>query len=61
MAIKKVGGRTLYIEDGYFPKEVVDAMNKRLAEEEKAKSGDGKKPAKKPAQKPEEKPVKKSK
>ena len=43
MAIKKVGGRTLYTEDGYFPKKVVDAMNKRLAEEEKAKSGDAKK------------------
>lgn len=58
MAIKKVNGRTIYTEDGYFPKEVVDAMNKRLAEEEKAKSGDAKKPTKKPAAK---KPTKNSK
>lgn len=57
MAVKKVGGRTIYTEDGYLPEDVVKALYKRLAEEE----AKGKKPASKSAKKPAQKPSKKSK
>ena len=57
MAVKKVGGRTIYTEDGYLPEDVVKALYKRLAEEE----AKGKRPASKSAKKPAQKPSKKSK
>ncbi len=58
--IEKWNGRTIRTEDGYLTDEAMQMLCKRI-EEEKAKSGDAKKPAKKPAQKPEKKPAKKSK
>lgn len=38
MALKKWNGNTVYTEDGYFPKEVMDEINKRYAEEKAKKS-----------------------
>ena len=53
MGFKKVDGMTIYTEDGYFPKEVVDEINKRYAEEKAKKS------TKEPATKSTKKPAKK--
>ena len=55
MAIKQWNGMTILVEDGYFPDDVVKAMHKRLAEEEKAKKGKAEASAKKSAKKPTKK------